>query len=400
VEPAFNGAILGLADALCVALRYAGARAGAERSLLVAPAPDFDASEGYDVPFAPAAFLAARPTPVAHAPATPPIAAPAPGVSRGAGAAVVRSGTGAPALVETAAVAMIDRALRGIGDILVFGEPGGGKTSILEHLGLTYYDGVEKVENSSSLHAEDLYGYPIRTEAGTAWEPGPLHRLCARVEAGQRILLILDELPRAHPSMADESMKIMNRVSAATVRGHGLAIPTQPGPYMIVRVAGARRTYVIPDGMVRVAATANLGESYRGMDMSDKAQLDRLTWNLELPPLTDDEVRAILAHHTGLAPAHGLFAAMLAVRREVKAINASALLRTTVTLRTLVSWARNVALFCGPGAPAATVKREFVEVARHTWVRKVAPLEGDGTDPVVVGKILNQIERHAPVCPL
>lgn len=99
-------------------------------------------------------------------------------------------------------------------------------------------------------------------------------RFAARVAAGARLALILDELPRAHASLRDDVMALVNTHSAADLADQGLVAPDAPGPYHLVVVPGYA-TYVLPAARVKIVATGNLGESYRGLDLGDAAFLDR-----------------------------------------------------------------------------------------------------------------------------
>ncbi len=253
------------------------------------------------------------------------------------------------ALVETADGARIRRALRGEGAVFILGPAGQGKTEWAKRLTAESLDGFELVQLTPRVHEEDLYGTNVQ-DAGGRWvlAPGPVTRWARRVEGGARLALILDEFPRAHPSLRDGVMALLNLHSAADLRAGDLPVPAAPGPYHLVDVPGDR-PYVLPAARVKIVATGNAGESYRGLDLSDPAFLDRWAAWVHLAGLSAAETRAVLAAKLGLLPTHALLDVLLTAAEEVEAYRETHLgLRAGVTLRTLLRWGAAVQAELGP----------------------------------------------------
>jgi len=392
----------GLADSLWLHLRYQIPDTAADRALLARIAPVLDEDAGLLIPLDPADLLTV-PAGVA-APGAPEVADPDPdldladdpGVRAAVAAAAATVRDAAAGMVETADVPRIRAAMRGPGAVFLLGPAGQGKTEWAKRLAAEYLDGFELVQLTPRVHEEDLYGTNVQDREGR-WTlaPGPVTRFAARVAAGARLALILDELPRAHASLRDGVMALVNTHAAADLADQGLAAPDAPGPYHLVVVPGYA-TYVLPAARVKIVATGNLGESYRGLDLGDAAFLDRWTSWLHLAPLTPDETRLVLARRTGLAQAHPVLGVLVDASVEIAtyhAANAGAL-RAGVTLRTLIRWGAEVARVAGTGT-GRDQAAGCVLIARGQWLDKVCPMKGDALDPTVYAELLEIVERAA-----
>jgi len=408
---ALRDALEGMADALYLHLRYALPATTTERALLVQCPDAIEASQGYLAPLDPRLLLVVPAAPIAlsaeeqsdpdadldlsaHAAGAPERRA-----AVDAADAVLRAG--APALVPTADTPRIRAALEDEGAVFLVGPAGVGKTEWAQALARALYDGFEKIRFSSRLHEEDLYGAPVqRADGRWTLEPGPLVRWAERVAAGQRVMLILDELPRAHGSIPDALMSIVDTHGAADLAAAGQALPADPGPYHVVDVPGYA-TFALPAARVKIVATGNIGESFRGLDLSDPAFLDRWTCWLQLAEFTPDEKRAILARRLTLPSAHPLLTALIGVARDVADYGESAAraLGAAVTMRTLIRWGTAVTrraadTAAATGRPCA-YGPPFRTVAQGQWLDKVCARKGDGLDPDVYAALLRIVSDHA-----
>jgi len=395
-----------VADSLWLHLRYQLPRATDDRALLAQVAPILPEGDGYLIPLDPAALLTVPLDGAVEAPEVPAAGDPDPdpdldladdGAARDAVAAATATVRDAAAgMVETADVSRIRAALRGPGAVFLLGPAGQGKTEWAKRLAAEYLDGFELVQLTPRVHEEDLYGTNVQDREGR-WTlaPGPVTRFAQRVAAGARLALILDEFPRAHASLRDGVMALVNTHSAVDLADQGLAAPDAPGPYHLVVVPGYA-TYVLPAARVKIVATGNLGESYRGLDLGDAAFLDRWTSWLHLAPLTPDETRLILARRTGLPPAHPVLGVLVAAAVEIAAYHAAnaGALRAGVTLRTLIRWGQEIARVAGAGT-GRDQAAACALVARGQWLDKVCPTKGDALDPTVYAELLEIVERAA-----
>lgn len=413
---AIRDAIEGLADALWLALRCRLPKTDETVAILCRPDPGLAADEGLTVPLNPAEILTHRAAggvlvPVPARPDadhdldlvnadTPEV----PGLDDAdiigaVSAAEEATAAAADALVDTEAAALVRLAYAGEGAIFLCGRPGQGKTLWAKRLAREWGDGFELVELSEGIGEDDLFGtYVPGPDGRFSYEPGPLVRWARRVAGGERVALLLDELPRAHRSLVALVMKLLNTHEPADVAAQGLELPEEEGPYHILRAEALGQTFVLPDARLKIVATANLGERYGGMDLSDPALLDRWAYFIELGGMDEGQQRLILALHTGLAPAHPLFDTLFAVAREVGELDRRSGLRATLTLRTLLRWARQIVHLSRPtdDGPAPHLADAFVRVARVQWIDKIVPLDGDVRDPELAARVRAIVERHAP----
>jgi MoxR-like ATPase len=404
---AVRDAIEGMADAFYLHLRYLLPDTAVERQVMVQCADAIGETQGYLVPLDPRLLLivpaAATAVPNAEDPDTDLDLSGAAGDDEkrsavAAADAVLREG--ASALVPTADTPRIRAALEDEGAVFLVGPAGVGKTEWAQYLARELYDGFEKIRFSSRLHEEDLYGTHVqRADGHWALEPGPLVRWAERVAAGRPLVLILDELPRAHGRIPDALMAIVDTHSAADLEAEGRPLPSEPGPYHVVDVPGYA-TFILPARRVKIVATGNIGESFRGLDLSDPAFLDRWTSWLQLANFTPDEKRAILARHLGLAPEHPLISALIGVARDVAAYRETAAreLGAAMTMRTLIRWGKAVVR----RAEETAARRHppvygppFRTVAQGQWLDKVCARKGDGLDPDVYAELLRIVADHA-----
>ena len=92
----------------------------------------------------------------------------------------------------------------------------------------------------------------------------PIVRAARRAAAGERIVLLLDELPRGDKSVVAGTMEVLNLYSAADLMAQRLPLPPERGPYRVVRVFDTQETLVFPASHLKIVATANLGDTLPG----------------------------------------------------------------------------------------------------------------------------------------
>jgi hypothetical protein len=314
-----------------------------------------------------------------------------------------------PAVVEVPLIggahqARIGRAFARLGDIFLYGVTATGKTMWAKRAAIDHGYGLEIVVFKPGVKDEMLYGTSVQDLAGRwVWQDGPIVRAARRAAAGERIVLLLDELPRGDKSVVAGTMDLMNVYSSADLLAQRLPVPAEAGPYRVVRVFDTQETLVFPAQHLKLVATANLGDKYQGMDLSDPAFRRRWTggW-LELAGYEAGETASILAGHLGLPATHALIKSMIAVDRDVQALQRKdeSLVMTT-NLATLITWGQEVIRLAGaPDAPKLSgrpdIKAAFTLAAQDLWVDMVCPLAGDRRDPEVYRELIGIVERHAP----
>ncbi len=180
-------------------------------------------------------------------------------------------------------------------------------------------------------------------------------------------------------------------------------MPGEAGPYRVVRVFDTQETLVFPAARLKIVATANLGDRYMGMDLQDPAFRRRWTggW-LELAGYDANDTAGILAGHLSLPATHAVIKAMIAVDREVQALQRKdeSLVMTT-NLATLIAWGHEVIRLANvPGAPRTggrpDIKASFTVAAQDLWLDMVVPLAGDCRDPEIYRELVAIVQRHAP----
>ncbi len=296
-----------------------------------------------------------------------------------------------------------DRVLRAVarpGHVFLFGVTATGKTTLAKHAAAQHGYGLELVVLKPGLKDELLYGTYVQTDRGWRWQDGPITRWARRAAAGERVALILDELARGPKDLVAGVMDLLNEYTAADVAAQRLPLPAAAGPYHLVRVVDTQETFVLPASMVKIIATANLGDRYGGLDLQDPAFRRRWTggW-LELDGYSEAEQRTILAYHLDLAPSSALITALLRVDQAVAAYQRKdeALVLST-NLALLIAWGQEVRrlLPASGGRLDPGVSTTFVAAAQDLWIDMVCPLRGDQRDPDVYRALLDIVQRNAP----
>ncbi len=213
----------------------------------------------------------------------------------------------------------------------------------------------------------------------------------------------MDELPRGDKSVVAGTMELLNTYAAADLVAQRLPLPADAGPYRVVRIFDTQETLVVPAARLKLVATANLGDRYGGLDLSDPAF--RRRWNggwLELEGYSPEDTAHILAGHLGVPWSHALIRALINVDRDVQTLQRKdeALVMTT-NLATLIVWGKEVLRVAAePAAPRSggrsEIKGLFIIAAQDLWLDMVAPLAGDRRDPEVYRELLAIVERYAP----
>jgi len=304
-----------------------------------------------------------------------------------------------PALVANDTVAYVERAWRRPGPFFLVGESATGKTHCVEDVALRLGDGYELITLAPGIRDEHLFGTYVRRAGDWAWVDGVVARWARRAAAGERVALILDELPRADPSVTDGGLlPILDTHSAAHLAAQRLAVPpSQPGPFHVVRIPDTEEAIIVPAARGKIAATGNQGESYRGVSIDDPAVVSRFTggWK-HIGRYQRADLCRILARHLGPAPEHPLLAAMAEVDEALHAYQARpdvTPLRLPTNLRVLITWGHEVHRLCRGGT---ALRVAFVQAAEDLWVDMVTPYKGDTPDPEVRRVVTRAVGDAAP----
>lgn len=299
-------------------------------------------------------------------------------------------------------IGRIELALRRGGPVMLIGPTATGKTTQALAAALRLGYGVEAVTLDEGWEAEDLFGSYTRTTHDHEWRfvPGPVTRWAERAAAGESVVLLIDELARGHKTVISAVMRLMNEHPRSAVEGMKLPLPDgDDGPFYVVDIRATQQRIVLPCSRVRIVATANQGEGYGGIDLSDPAFGRRFSggW-LHLTGYPADEAARILGDKLGLAPSAPLIRAMQQVDVQVLAYQKKEeSLRATLDLATLIAWGRTARyLFDHATTPArGNAALAFQEAARDVWLDRICPLQGANLDPQVERALLEMVTAAA-----
>jgi hypothetical protein len=114
-------------------------------------------------------------------------------------------------IIGGASQARIGRAFARAGDVFLYGVTATGKTMWAKQAAISHGYGLEIVVFKPGVKDEVLYGTSVQDLAGRwVWQDGPIVRAARRATAGERIVLLLDELPRGDKSIVAGTMDLMN----------------------------------------------------------------------------------------------------------------------------------------------------------------------------------------------
>ncbi len=307
---------------------------------------------------------------------------------------------------------MVRMALVQGGSLLLVGPTGTGKSSLLLDAATSLGWGIELIVCHEGKRIHVLQGGHTRdVERGDGdWRfaAGPITRLAKRIQAGERIILIWDELARAHKEVFAYVMDLLNTYSSREVQAMmpkeegddmKLELPADFGKdervrYHILSVDILQRRFVIGASRVLITATANQGEGYGGNDFADPAFCRRWTHWLHLAGYDDTVIRQILADKCGLPTSSPLFDAILQVSKEVRSYHEREdALKMTLSLPLLINWAKQTIWYYN--APSSNhrsnLKKAFETAARNSWLARVCPYKGAELDPDVERKLLRYV---------
>ena len=260
------------------------------------------------------------------------------------------------------------------------------------HLGM----GFELVVLDEGWDAAELFGGYTRAGADWTFTPGPITRWAERIQQGETVMLIIDELARGHKSVVSAIMRVMNAYAAADLEKMGIAAPTgEEGPFYLVDVTATKQRIPVPCRRARIVATSNQGDGYAGINLNDPAFRRRWTggW-LQLKGYEADVVRAILSHRLGLPHGSTLITKLQAVALQVAEYQRrEESLIATLDLATLITWGE-AALHLTRGG--TTIRQAFVESAADVWVDRVVPLKGADLDPDIERVVTGYVTSNVP----
>jgi hypothetical protein len=309
-------------------------------------------------------------------------------------------------------VAQVDMAVTMGGTLLCTGPTGNGKTSLFLEHAIRYGWGVELVVLHYGKKSHMLQGSYVRSNSagGYRFAAGPVARFAHRVLGGERVMLLLDELARAHESTFSFVMDLLNTYSSPeilTMRGRfesdspemRLALPDDFGAsagerYHIVTIDALHVRAVLPASRLRIVATANQGEGYEGHEFTDPAFCRRWYHWLHLPGYDDDVIRDILAERLAVKRSSPLINAMLQVDKEVARYHADEdALKFILCLPLLINWGEQTLWYVNhPSSKLRGRYREAFELAaRNTWLNRVCPYKGGQLDEEVELKLLEKV---------
>jgi hypothetical protein len=295
--------------------------------------------------------------------------------------------------------ARIQLALQRGGPVMLVGPTATGKTTQAIAAAQALGWGIEAVTLDEGWEADDLFGAYTRTRRDREWVfvPGPVTRWAERAIAGERVVLLLDELARGHKTVVSAVMRLLNEHHQSAIAGMKLPVPDgEDGPFHIVDIRATQQRLVIPCSRVRIVATANQGEQYAGLDLADPAFGRRWTggW-LQLAGYPADEAAKSLGARLGLAPTAALIRAMQQVELHVLAYQRKEeALRATLDLATLIAWGSATRFLLEH--TKSTVKKAFRDAARDVWLDRLCPLEGAVLDPDIERVLLGFVTSAAP----
>jgi hypothetical protein len=305
----------------------------------------------------------------------------------------------------------VSQALAQGGSILLVGPTGTGKSSLILDAAIRNEWGVELIVCHEGKRIHVLQGGHAReAEKGEDWRfaAGPITRLAKRIQGGERVVLILDELARAHKEVFAYAMDLLNTYSTREVQA---MIPTSDsddmqlelpsdfgeisgGRYHILAVDILQRRYAIPTTRLLVAATANQGEQYQGNAFADPAFCRRWTHWLHLAEYDETVMRQILASKCALPPSATLFDAILQVSREVHTYHTREdALKMTLSLPLLINWARQTMWYYYDlrSKTRSNLQKSFEIAARNAWLSRICPYQGAKLDLDVESILLGYV---------
>ena len=294
------------------------------------------------------------------------------------------------------------------GSLMVVGPTGTGKSSLLLDAALRNGYAIELIVCHEGKRIHALQGGHTREEAkGGDWQfaSGPITRLAKRIQRGERVMLILDELARAHREIFAYVMDLLNTYSRQEIiamqpESSGddmkLELPADFGDvsgvrYHVLAVDILQRRFVIPTHRLLIAATANQGEQYGGNDFSDPAFCRRWTHWLHLAGYDESVMRQILASKCKLPPSADLFDAILQVNKEVHTYHTREdALKMTLSLPLLINWARQTVWYYYDhhSRIRSNLYKSFETAARSSWLSRICPYQGAELDPDVERTLL------------
>jgi hypothetical protein len=196
-------------------------------------------------------------------------------------------------------------------------------------------------------------------------------------------------------------MRLLNEYPKSALLGMKLPIPEgEEGPFHVIDVRATQQRYVVPCHRVRVVATANLGEKYDGLDLSDPAFGRRWSggW-MQLTGYKPDEAARVLFTRISLPDPEPLSSEMQRVELQILDYQRKEdILRATLDLATLIAWGRTTLSLHANATDGAKVnpQRAFLDAARDTWLDRICPILGADLDSKVERILLDIVTAAAP----
>lgn len=167
---------------------------------------------------------------------------------------------------------LIRRASAGIRALLC-GPTGTGKTEMGKRVALALGAKLVSIKGRPGLEDRDMIGFFSPTAQGPRWVDGPLARAWRMAQAGERTVLLVDELLRLDPYHRNVLIGGLDDMSAAEVRMMGKDVPD--GRYYMLDLPGADEVLFAPTSLLSVICTTNVGSNYTQSGEIDPALLRR-----------------------------------------------------------------------------------------------------------------------------
>jgi nitric oxide reductase NorQ protein len=278
--------------------------------------------------------------------------------------------------VTTSTVHTIRRLIRRGGTALLVGPTGVGKTYAVKQAVLAECARLVVVKGRPGLDDRQLYGGIYPTEEHYRWIDGPLAKAWRAAHAGERVVLVIDELARLDPYHLAALIGALDPVTGTEVQSMHISIDVDEQQWYYVLSLPNGDDLVAPCPHLSVLATTNLGSDYAQLQTTfDAALLRRFALHLDIEGLPSDVQRDILVYEQHV-PAN---VAMVLVASAEFSSNATAanggLLQRELNLGTLINWAIEAQALVMEGASWSTAVRDTAEI---TAIPFACPRLADG----------------------
>lgn len=258
---------------------------------------------------------------------------------------------------------------------LLAGPTATGKTFSVELASRALGWRVEQIEGKEGLLDLDFMGGYVPNESDAAkrvWKDGPVTRAMRLAQAGERVLLFIDEGNRIPRPQVNILLTLLNRRTAQWCWAQGLIdVPDDFGPLHVAEIPLRAEQVWCPSANLRVVVAGNFGKAYAVYEL-DPALRRRFPTVVEYnyPPFEDE--RTLVVKRAGLSPDTASLLVKLAA--ETRRRHAGGTLHAPLDTESLIHWAAKCARL-GKGALAVS---DVMAQAELTWADLVCGREHTG----------------------